>query len=366
MNISKRTAVALLLTLLVSSFARADGPGDAVYDELSTRVDDLLASSEARDIAWGAYLSGKLDLTGRAPVLATALALASEDESTESEYVRIALLDALIRLKADVEPELLLKLFKQGYRAETIILLVYAMPRSQAVLLDLADGWLDGTEWTAACNMLADAKTPGFAALLLRHVHVSVTVTVQDESTLGRGHGIGCGGGIRHGSLYPLVKPEGFPPLFYYSLSRYPHGGSTVIAPGREAVYMASQSYPAPDPRTAATKAYSQGPSGDLLAYIAEMLNTSPEALELKDYVSRTVMWTDPATYVSDVNEIRSEIVRAHAALRKELVDASLMTKVEARAIAPNIEITVEDERGNRKPRLPRLPDQRVEEASEE
>jgi hypothetical protein len=363
MNISKRAAIAaaLLATLVVPSFAHADGGGpvSAEIAQLSKRVDELLGSADARELAWGAYLSGSYGLTDRASTLTAVLIASLEDGSADSEHLRVALLDALIRLRAEVDPELLLALFKLGYRAEAIVLLVSAMPRSQSVLLELADGWLDHTEWTAACNMLAETRTPGLAALLLRDVEVSVTVLVTDDVGVGLGEGVGFGCGASYGIGCGASIPQGFPPLTYYDLTPYPERGVTVVAPGRNPVYMSTRNTPR-SARVAASKGRASGNSRERLEYLAETLDTYINSIELNDEVSRTIVWSDAASFTSEVSGIRDEVVQAHGALKKRLVAAGLLTKADARAIGPKIEIIIEDRRGDPSEPLPSVPGQSV------
>lgn len=307
----------------------------------------LLRSQVNRERAWGAYLAGAHGMKEHVSLLVGLL----EDPNVaaggwEESVVRQAALDALIRLDAEVPAEKLLPLYAAS-ADEVVILLARAPKQNERELLSLFNEGVPYVRWAAVGNLLTEARAPGFAARLLSGLKVEASVYVYDwEGERGYGGNSGCGG-LCGG---PSPTPEGFPPVGYYSLHASGGRGSVVLAPGRHTVYYAR----ALQPDTCGGYSDSKlARDGRRVEYLAEMLGTTEEDLNLDVRPSREVVCTDARQCGRALNALRDELVGAHTKVLARLLEAQLLDPAEAAELKPDITLQLNDARDRRKFPLP-------------
>jgi hypothetical protein len=353
----KLLACAALLCVVWAGAAAQDGAGE-VAEPVAARgpnaateaeAERLLQSAESRDRAWGAYFAGHLGLKGQAPRLVELLddpALAGG--RFEDNYVRQSVLDALIRLDAEVPADKLLPLYAQS-PDEVVILLARSLQENGAALLSLFADELPSDRWVAVGNLLAEARVPGFAARLLRGLKIEARVLVFDSEG---SHGVGSAGGSGCGSGCGIGGgrlPEGLPPVSYYTLSAYAGHGRVVVLPGRHPVYYLRTNFQ----RLGASACPITDRDGLRVEYLADLLNTTEESLGLDPRPWREVVCADERGCRRALAGVRDGIVASHAALLRRLVADDLLDPAEAPELRPDITLDVTDSRDRRTFPLP-------------
>jgi len=307
----------------------------------------LLQSYENRERAWGAYLVGLHGLKGQAPSLVSILG----DENlsgggAEESVVRQAALDSLIRLDAEVPSDVLLPLYASSPN-EVLILLARSPQQNQNALLTLFTEDEPPARWLAAGNLLAEARTPGFAARLLAGLKITASVYLYDrEDHDGFGTGGGCGGGYGGEEWMPDSE---LPPVGYYALNYTPGRGATVVAPGRRVVYYT---------RVLRPTRFAGGVCGfdreaARVEYFATLLNVTDDSLGFTAYPWRHVVCKDPAGCRRVLAGVRDEVTRSYAALLGRLLDAGLLDAAEASQLRPDITLDITDLRDKKTFPLP-------------
>ena len=219
--------LALLLGLL-TAVASAQRP----ESELPSRAIRLLESTRTADKAWGAYLCGSLLVHDcHKPLLAELERMVPHRTAPldgEDFFLIQSLLDALIRLRAEVPPELALS-FSSRWRDEvTILLIPYA---SEDTLLKLeGDRDLTRTEWIAVSNRLLDIRSKTFFLRMVKLRKFEHYIEVYDkepEYVIGGG----IGDGIPTSKRIRRV-PQDFPPAGVYTLRTGGTSGDTLLSSG--------------------------------------------------------------------------------------------------------------------------------------
>lgn len=316
--------------------------------DAGAEVSRLLKSQGNRERAWGAYLAGAHGLKEHAPLVVGLL----EDPSVaaggwEESLVRQAALDALIRLEADVPAEQLLPLYTSS-PDEVVILLSRAPKGGERELLALFAEEAPDERWAAVGNLLTEARALGFAARLLRELKVVASVYVYDSEG-DRGYGGGSGGGFG-GGCGAAQRPEGFPPVGYYTLSLSGVRGAVVFAPGRHTVYYL---------RTLSAGGCGGGYGRWLtrderrVEYLADLLRATEAELGLDARPFREVICKDARQCRRALVALRDEIVRAHEQTLLRLLGEGLLGPAEASELSPDITFDLNDSRDRKTFPLP-------------
>ncbi|HYG98328.1 MAG TPA: hypothetical protein VD837_04295 [Terriglobales bacterium] len=221
-------AVAMLLMFLACvSGAQQPPPDDPVRllrDDGQRRAqwaNEWLRSGDPRQVAWGAWLARQDRRTELIPLL---LQQVREYQPTQlpppaaldHHDALLVVLDALIELNATVPVEDARKLYSQ-FPAQSLILLVRSREDNQSALLEILQNAKANWNWLAAGNVLAQKRTPGFAALLLSRFTQHITVTVIDERLGGL-----LGGLISECAPLHRAPKQGWPPVGLYELTQIP------------------------------------------------------------------------------------------------------------------------------------------------
>lgn len=318
--------------------------------EESQTVWKLLNSLETKDHAWAAYLAEKYRLVELIPQLKNLLRpvspFAANYNTTESEqqYLNRIVLGALIQLDASLTSNKLMPYY-EAFPDEVIILMAKSPKEHDAALLSMIREKMAEDRWLAACNLLATARAPGFAAQLLREIKIVISVTVVDQD-----HGPGVGGGGAGGSVGDggYSAPRGFPPWFQYRLTTYPLRGDVVVAPGPHTVYYRRQfgwsSYDTEDDRDQYRR-----------EYLALLLGRDLRWFNFDPRPYQTIHWKGSEEYTRAIGDLWKEKQTMFRILVNDLQQRDLLSEEEAASLKPNISLVVRDLRNDNSISLPVL-----------
>ena len=319
--------------------------------EVKNRVDQLIQSTSNKDRAWAAYLIGEYDLKEFAPALIELLNPNQRDPEWETEFVYRAALDGLIRLRINVPSDSLMPLYKR-FPDETLIILARSPSENGEALLSIAEQPGREACWVAACNLLAESKAPGFAALLLKSLKIKIEIAVSERGNrmYGYGSGVSSGSSACGGS----GVTEDFPPTARYKLIQDPKRDAVVVAPGPHPVFYERQvfgtgmSWTSDDDQSVPRDRY-------CLEYMATLFDQSVSELELRETYSKSIAWSGIERYKVEVISFRELVAGNFERLKKQCVERDLLSEEEAEALKPNLTITVRDMRENKTPPLPEI-----------
>ena len=315
--------------------------------EVKTRVGQLLQSASNKDRAWAAYLIGEYGLKEFAPALIELLSPDLPGPEWEITYVHRAALDSLIRLRVSAPSESLLPLYER-FPYETLIILARSPSENGEALLSIAEQPVRTVCWVAACNLLAESKAPGFAALLLKSLKIKIEIAVSESGNRMYGSGVSSGSSACGGSGIT----DDFPPTARYKLIPDPKRDAVVVAPGPHPVFYERQvfgtgmSWTSVDDQSVPRDRY-------CLEYLATLVDQSVSELELREMYSKSIAWSGIQRYKIEVISLRELVAGNFERLKKQCVERNLLSESEAEALRLNLNITVNDLRKNKTPPLP-------------
>ena len=345
------TLAALLLIWSVPIYA---DPGDAEEAALASRVRTLLASEAIRDRAWGAYLAGKHGIRAVAPTLTEGLTERAEADGREAHAVRMAALDALIRL--DVRPDLPTceGLMRNG-TGPVLILLAGHGPAAEPIvrpLLRQAEGM--GPLCGRALRMLlAEWRSPHLAADLLRELTLPIEVVV-----LSHGVGGGCSGSFERSCGYVELIPSlpGWPPAVRYVFTEHATPGAVLLAPGPQPIYYRRVEVARGDDGAhVAGRGPRDSPAAFKLRCLAHLMRSEiKKTWGMAPKASLSVPYENDEKYLEAIRDAQDRIRANHARLVRHLVSVDLLTEEEAPELRLKLEIRVIDLRpDNQRTELP-------------
>jgi hypothetical protein len=321
--------------------------------EVKNRVGQLIQSTSNRDRAWAAYLIGEYGLNEFAPALIEFLNPNQLDPEWETGFVYRAVLDSLIRLRVSVPSDNLMPLYKR-FPDETLIILARSPSENGDALLSIAEQAGREVCWVAACNLLAESKTPGFAAFLLKSVRIKIKITVSEGGqrmfwSIGSSMSTACG---------VFQVQDGFPPIALYKLIDKPKRDAVVISPGLHPVFYERQVVEPGIDNQKGAGVTNMGIDRSLycLEYLAALLGQSAIELELKETYSKSIAWSGAQRYKIEVISFRELVTGNFERLKMQCVEKELLSEAEAETLRPNLDITVNDLRKNKTPQLPDIP----------
>lgn len=332
--------------------ARPPAPAPRATPEvLQTLRQQLQTQPPGATVACGAWAAAEASARELVPDVVAALRRtldAPRDAATP--FVQLALLDALIRLEAQVPTEDLEALARiQNVRAQTLVLASRDAKRHAAALEALhAD--VDHLERMATDCLLAGAEPARAVALLLPEVKVRIEVSVVDpgdfeSESSSFASASACG---------YITVPEGFPPTALYELRLGTAKDATLVADGPQPIAYR---------RTVRTERTFGGGSTvapfdraehalRLLRYIA--IRVAPQSL-LSASSESTHEWQGPAAYLEELAKLQEPHRQAWHMLVAALVQGKLLTTQQVPAQAP-IRVVVMDRRADQSIPLPTLP----------
>ena len=209
--------------------------------------------------------------------------------------------------------------------------------------------------WLAAGNMLANTRSSRFVARILDDVNISIGFSLVDPGTTIRGRRLRLTGkwGTTADCGYDYL--EGYPPYGYYNLTLdKTRPGSKLLGPGPHDVFFQRH-----------TKARGDGsyPSSGRgchkdqarLAWVAEMLGTTPRGLPIKASSWEKLEFTNLANYHRDLVRAEYIAVGGVRGLTNRLHVVGMLSKEQVKSIRPSVSIRVSDERAKPVPKLPQM-----------
>ncbi len=342
------------MLLLTCGAARAGAQPPPTFREAAAAVNRLLQSSDAKDVAWGAFTSSHYHVVSAVPLLTAALGRELGADGDAGRMAELAILDALVQLDAHV-PVDALRPFLERWPIPTLILLGSAIDDRDALLLERFKA-TSGFEWRAIANLLLKSQPPGFAFRLLEGLRLSLTIYVTDDP--GSGFGSGQGSGAGYCGTYALMVP-GFPPLAEYQFV-LAGPGVTILSRGPQTVYYARRMggpgrIPPPTGSTSATPS-----DADRVQYLNALVGRRGETATLRDRSSITIVWTNPQAFRQDIAAQRQRVEDLYQDVVSFLVSSNRLTEDESRTLLPNITIAIEDRRSNNGESLPAIEEPRA------
>lgn len=360
-----RVCVCVLLSVLALWPAESFGqnvasPQVAPFDtakiqELTSEVERLFASPLANERAWAAYLVAKYNLREFEPEVVKLLEPELPPYGGDEYYLRLVVLDSLIRMKMVIPGDRLAPLFK-AYPAQTVILLSMDPKGNRPALLALLPESRETLPWLAIGNLLAETKAQGFAALVLQDLETQITVRVWDEPNHGgvvEGSGwmaVGDGGEGRPSTL-------GFPPIGRYELTHVAKRGALVQSMGKHPIY-----YYRVDPDGQGNlggPTINQHFQVDMnpyrMDYLAELLDTRAEELPMRLEQSFNILWTGGESYRAEFVRIRAAVETQFDNLKARLVEKGALTSSESLDLKLKAIWRISDSRRNKTQPLPSL-----------
>jgi len=338
-----KTIVLTLFLMNVSFLASAQ------ERELKDSIQELLSSPSMAVKAWGAYITAKHEVREIIPDLWAQLIYLEGGKTHEVRYLRYAILDALIQLKA--KPDLnALEVLGSRYNSHKFLLLVNNLDQNQDQLVKLVRGpRVSRACYIAVCNLLAPKKSPGLTLFLLEKLNLKLKVSV----VTGDKH-IGFGGRSSSAGDGAFKVPEDFPPITMYHLKE---GTLTpffknyhLIAPGKKPVYC-SRRLVQPGKTAGFGSVGARGLiNKDVLDYLTQVRNNK---ISFKPEQSRCFSWVDGEKLKNDVKAHQDKMLLEIKALAAALQSEGLLTKEELKGYRPKIQLEVRDSRDDKTTPLP-------------
>jgi hypothetical protein len=346
-----RIALATLLSLAFAACATPlpDDPAAAFDELLATHVlPDVvrqLRSNDPATVAWGGFLAQRQRLVAAAPEVRSALARWSADPTESGECVRLALLDALVQLDADLtDAELAPHL--RGNTHSTAFVIAARRPGEHldSLLATFrAGGSMVGADWIAAGHLLAKKEAPGFDRALLdavRRLPAFVDSHPVEPEVVFSGPAYSCG---------RVRRVTGFPPVATVLLEFGAH--DEVLARSEPPVCW----YRYVGGRAGITGGLCQYPHPWIGRWLAALDDLGPA------WKPEPVLVASSADqYRQRIGALRRDRSAWLAAKTAALQAAGRLTADDAAALCREAEIVVEDRRYPAEPPLPEVPGVRV------
>jgi hypothetical protein len=352
--------LALVLDTVVS--VPAQGSQDAPDPRIIGQATQLLDSRVNRDRTWGVFLAGQYHFSELLPRLLGFLPLSSSEAaaSDAQECFYRSLLDALIRLDADIPPDTLNELYRR-YPDESIILFSKSTKDNQAPLFTLFQEQMPTLRWRAIGNLLAEKRATGLAGLLMKQMQeINVRISIWDGSG-----GIGCGGGSGYG-ITDREVPEGFPPVALYALSDQPGNASGIVASRPRPIYYQRWVFEPGDkfrlefPSITWDPHLGDGRDDFRFEYLAMLLQQNLEDVAFDSKPDREIQWTGPTDYFSEVESVCTHVLARYDDLVTRLAAFGLLTQSEAGSLNARVHLRIVNLRENKGIPLPEIGMERV------
>ncbi|MEO6596744.1 MAG: hypothetical protein ABIP94_18510 [Planctomycetota bacterium] len=351
--------------LSVTSLAPAQATGNltqavefGVQARLLLEVDTRLRAKDLTAVAWGAYLAGRYRLEPTVPALRAKLSELVSLPREPRAFAALAIIDALVQTRAIV-PQAELEWFAESLRVPVWILLARDLEAhrqfflSHYQTLDDDKHWID---WLAAGNLLAGVKDLDFTKDLLKALRLEIAIVVRDpgDDEYAEGDSSWTCCACICGSI---DVPEAYPPIALYSLTTVRRPGDMLFAKGPPAVFVQRVERGERIVGCGDYDSYSEGDHQSMrLAWLAQMLATSPESLPLDLAPSHVVDWHGPDAYLTTLRELRVAATLQFERLVDRCVTAELIPRESAADLTPHIEFRVHDARKQASPPLAALP----------
>jgi hypothetical protein len=332
----------------------------ARLDEHQQRVDTVrrrLASSDPKEVAWGAFTVASYQLTalGLLQELRPDLIAALERTTAAQNAPALPwLLDAIVQTRTQV-PASTLAPHVDRYPVQTMLAFRDATGDVNSILIaQLAT--VSGDRWYGAANLLLDHHSPRFAAALLDTTRLRLVVHLVDKPadntkpgeiiTGGSGGGAGVADGM--GMNY-----AGFPPTVEYRFA-YEWPDAIVASTGPVTVHYSRHIHD--QYQFGVAWPTRGGPTADERLRYLQSLTSDRYAQPWRFTREVTVPWRDDQDALREARDSAEELQHQYDFMLRALVSAGALTDEErkARGTAP-IDIEVDDRRSDRGRALPTL-----------
>jgi hypothetical protein len=328
----------LTVTLLATASLYAQvSPADSSEAQM---VRELLASTDASRLAWGAQLAARY---GRQEFVPDIRRLLGSNHS----WVQANALDALIRLKAKVSAEDLIPL--PPWFADAVIILAVANGHRDLLWSMLSalkkDDPLNGAVWVALNEMLQDGEPGNYWSILLREWTIHVVVYVTDTGHPGL-LGASSGGGFG-GACYDCDGASKFPPYVSYSLTLWPEPGDVVLNTKPHLVYY----------RRRMDHSKANGSFIDRDDYRSDFVASaiSPMTPKVQGHMSFEINWQTDQAYSAEITEFRERTLAGFRDTLGWMIKKTFLAPEDS-ALKPRIELRIEDQRSDKTHSLPPTP----------
>jgi hypothetical protein len=358
MNPNRSRLVPALLLLAASSSGQP---------KLANILRDL-SSSDATRVAWAAHRAAEYDQVRAVPAIVKALTrLAPHDLQDKVHDVEFALVDSLIRLRAQPAPEVIQKALHGNLLPALMVLMArdprrYEQPLCTAFEVTAHRKEMDPV-WLAAGNLLVTTKSRRFAGRILGDLELTAHYFIVDRGT---------SSGLR--SERPLYRwasmhtrrfefPTRFAPFGFYTLE-FAHplakactGGPPrrLLTKGIYEVYYRRHTRAGGDvplPRSFPDPDY----DACRLAWLAKILDVQPRNLPVQAWMWGDLEFRSAEDYQRQVARRREKLAGGVRAIGNRLRAAGVLMPEDVAKLDPKINLRLEDRRRNRKVRLPELP----------
>ena len=310
-----------------------------------------LQSDDPKVVAWAAHAASTQRLAPLIRNLVMALQTWRQRNSTSAEFVRLQVLDALVRVDAKLPAGKVLPHLNGITEVAAFVLLTREAKQNQRQLLELFRAPLtDGRvckdmKWFVAGSLLCEQRAPGFAAAVLREVEFRLVISVYGPKDL---RGIRCPGAMGWNVGRKKRKPiPGFPPVPVYLFTDPEKRGAQTLASGE---------CPVAYTRSITTTAFPIGRSmysqddewrWRWLKSLATF-DQWPTGHKVLDFRTR-------AGFLKEATKEQRQLAASCRAIVAALVAAGAMTRAEADGLKIVPRVEVEDCRSDRAVKLPAL-----------
>ena len=310
------------------------------------RAAKLLDSTDVRERAWGAYFVGQSRLSVLQPKMQSVL----RDAAVSDESLLRSVIDAEIRVWADLPTEILTSIYRR-YPDETTILLAQHPQNHVDLILSLFRDQRVSARWLALGNLLLETKAPGFPLVLMQELEkIHIIVSVHDPDDAGGGTGGGWGEGAGEFRL-----PIGYPPVTVYSL--VDHLTPELIAKGPRAIYAKKTVI---NPGESAEIHNGGGFIRDYwesnayrLEFLSSWFDLPKDDIRFNKYFR--IDWKGPVRFAEDVTLLCSRILDKYDRILALLMDSNLISRSEAETLESRIFLKFTDFRRDKGIGLPEI-----------
>ena len=362
----RRTTVATLAIAIALAAAPAQEAAPPRPD--ATTLRRQLASADASEVAWAAHHARELGNKQFQKAVRTAFATWRSAQTEHAPRARLHLLDAMIALDVRLPGSELLPLIDDDELGTAAFVLLVREPKvNEADLLTLfRRDWpeLDrdfraqrDRRTLALGNLLAEQGTPGFAACLVQGLQVPLTTSVRSPQHEPPQRVFAIGG---PGDPQPREPEPGWPapPAFVIDHPLFQMVAPAIAMPSTTAASVSRRVHSAERLQSFTFKLGKRslegtGPTpGDALHWLATAARLT-DSLPAREAV---LVDTGQPITAERLTAVRADMQRFLITLRQRLVERGAMTEAEAAAMDIKVELTIEDQRTDKRTPLPPVP----------
>ncbi len=348
--ILSRGLAAVLLVVIAGVAPALSGPDDDGHAarrralEAAAAGEDrilttMLASSDAIDVAWAAYVAGSERRVQLLPAVGTAVARTPGLPPFAAQQV----LDCALALGCAVPLRVALHFARTGpawCRVPAVLAATELTGPEALELWDRLDGPRIGLEAVTVGVRLAKARTDGFGRRLLAGLEFTLVVAATDTTTT-TGDFKRPGGDVPADGI--VVRDLRFPPFVVHRLSLAPTAGDTVVADDPLPVYLRRVERTESEIGVGGTT--SMDAQRVRRALLRDMLRGTAAERPISDGRVLQVPWTTSERFLEAVRNGQRELVATFDELVGAAIASGLLSRDDAASLHPTLDVTLIDER---------------------